>query len=365
MRIFIVDIINMFFVLPGILIYVSWRKIGRIGWEWIVLGLWVMSIYGALLNDWLLPTFAKDAVHLPAIAHLIIGRIFVLGGMGLFIGLYNSAEKPAISEPRIWRIFRSLTACVALVLFVGFALNEYASSEYGNILGICASVTFVVFIIAQVQISRLRKVNADQVVNWELKQMDGNGDSRANAIVRLAKLADKSILARETIFKAISDPEPKVVVEALQAIKQNLAPMALDVVPKIILLLEDNVSRKIRDSAQDTLKEICKHDFGTDSVRWLSWWEDRISSSSTDTILSSELPDTPVECISNEHGSNDLESQQTSPIEVGQSTVPQKDSTGSSINIHHPPEFVKCPNCFTEGVLPMPGNICPNCKKPL
>lgn len=274
-----------FLVLPGVLAVQSWRKLRRIGWEWIAFGLWAMSIYIAIANVWMLPGMRDLIGDLPFTD--FINRFMYSGFeiLAVFIGpvaffmAWDAVEEPAISEPQNWRILRSAAAAVALVLFftpAALAAIGTGVGFWGNAYSVTFIVPLILFVISQIKLSMGRQLDVDRIVNDELKRiLSENKEERKSSIQRLGKVAKQSAKARETIILALGDPEHGVVVSALEQIGSCFGPMAHDAVPKLVSLIRSEEPTGIERQLQSVLVSICEVDFGSDSEKWLSWWHNR------------------------------------------------------------------------------------------
>lgn len=103
-----------FLLLPGTLAFNSWRKLQRISLEWIVFGLWAMSIYIAAAESWMLSSMSEliGKLLFPKEINSFVNSgwqilAIFLGPLGFYIA-WDEIEESAISEPQNWRKLRSL-----------------------------------------------------------------------------------------------------------------------------------------------------------------------------------------------------------------------------------------------------------------
>jgi len=265
-QLFTIDFIIMFVGLPGVLIYDQWTRVGRVGWEWVAFGLWAMSLYGALLNDWLLPSFAQDFRNLPLVAHLVFGRLAVLSGVGAFLIFPRVTEEPSISEPTGWKSLRASAALIALALFV---ISMRLSS--GGIFA-ALTVSFVAFVVSQARIVAGRELDVERVLRTALQQLHSEDDDKRRwAVERLAKVAKASAEARVAILEALADKSDSVAFFAMVTVRRRFGEHAIAAVPRIIPLL--NASSSVtRSTARKELTHLCGKDLGEEGSKWLEFW---------------------------------------------------------------------------------------------
>ena len=183
MRIFTVDLLVMFVVLPILIICDSWRRLQRIGWEWVIFGFLAMSLFCALLQDIIYPLCFKDKNPF----NLLFTRGITLGGAFIFFRIYTAVEEPILREGRMWRSLRALPA-VLIGIVVAFSISEEAlkagnvmqagSSAYGWLL-MAGAVAFVITQIGTYTFRDKEKIAAYEKEREEKKKQKVSGPETA------------------------------------------------------------------------------------------------------------------------------------------------------------------------------------------
>jgi len=111
----IIDLALLFVFLPIAIFVDSWRRVRRIGWEWVVFGFLTMSVFAALTEDIIFPLLFPDRT----LPNIIATRAILLAGVLIFFGIYARVEQPILWEGKKWQIVRSLAAgFISLMLFL-------------------------------------------------------------------------------------------------------------------------------------------------------------------------------------------------------------------------------------------------------
>lgn len=120
-----IDIGLMFVILPILIFYDSWMRLGRLGWEWFVFGFLAMSLFSAVLTDIVFPLWFQEK-NLFAI---LVTRGIILTGVSIFFGIYTAVEQPVLARGRKWRLLRSIVAAFIAVVMLGSILQAIKSDN--------------------------------------------------------------------------------------------------------------------------------------------------------------------------------------------------------------------------------------------
>ncbi len=285
----LINVLVGFVILPIGLVYESWHKTCKTSWEWVPFAFWAMSTYIALSQFWLLPTFAVGIKNLnfpdgiAAVLFYILRVSMIWIGPALYFLLWRTVEEPTITEPEQWRLFRSITSVVALVLFflpgvvetVGIQPTELMQ----NVVTIVFTVTLIAFAFAQVKIVGGRVLDASRIVADTSKQISNeNMLVRKVALRRLGKVAEHSTAAQDLIIGFLEDEDDEILRLALKYVK-HFSVSATAAVPSIVKLMAKDKPPISRERIHNLLVEITGTDQGPDAESWGSWVEQNFAKS--------------------------------------------------------------------------------------
>lgn len=273
-----------FAILPVVLVVKSWRKTRKTSWEWVCFALWPMSTYIAFGQFWILPTLAEfirsfslpDGITSFFISGTQVMTIFV--GPFLYFMLWDAVEEPTITEPKQWRLFRSFTAVIALVLFFLPGVTEIAGIQppalMQNVVIVCYIVTLIAFVFAQVKIVGNRVIDAARIVADTSQHISNeNKEVRKGSLQRLGKVAEHSPAAQDLIIGFLEDEDDEILLLALTYVKR-FSVRAAAAVPNLATLMAKDKPPNSREGIHDLLVEITGTDQGSDAEKWVSWAEE-------------------------------------------------------------------------------------------
>jgi hypothetical protein len=197
----IIDMLFMFLLLPVLIGSDSKKRIGRVSWEWIIFGFLGMSMFSALLQDIIVPLWFSAK----SLFNVLVVRGIILAGVGLFFGIYSSADQPIKPSGKKWKWFRSLCAVFILAVLVVCIAHgvqtgtlERPKGRLGSLLLVLGALAFIV---AQVGMythrdqKKIEEYNRKKVEKQAAIQASASGktdtDEKANAEQKGGSAVDK------------------------------------------------------------------------------------------------------------------------------------------------------------------------------
>lgn len=165
MRLTIIELVLLFVLFPAAVLLDSWKRLGRVGWEWALLGFLLMSIWGALMQDVIFPLWLKERTFF----NLWLARLMLFGGASCTFTIYMLIEVPVLKKGRVWYWLRALAATV-LAIKMGESMAEtfdrgYLSSHKTGTMMIASTA---LFLISQVGLFFFR--DKDRIAAWQRQQ---------------------------------------------------------------------------------------------------------------------------------------------------------------------------------------------------
>lgn len=136
-------------VLPIVVLYDSWHRFRRIGWEWAVMIFLLMSSFEVLVLDIVVPNYWSADTEFKQALNIIIANGGLIGFAFMIFEIYKQFEPPSSETNSKWKVFRSIGAGLSLY----FIISSYSPIVLSSSLRIpIVLVSILFFILGQSRI---------------------------------------------------------------------------------------------------------------------------------------------------------------------------------------------------------------------